>query len=49
VRAFQKLVPHVAREIVLEVWNKERYPVKEEFMGEMQGVGSGNMENASEN
>lgn len=36
VRAFEKLVPTVSGDLVSEVWSKEMYTSKEEFMSEIQ-------------
>jgi hypothetical protein len=38
VRAFEKLVPTLSAELVREVWPKDTYGTKEEFIGEIQGV-----------
>jgi len=38
VRAFEKLVPIISAEVVREVWAKETYATKEEFISEIQGV-----------
>ena len=38
VRAFEKLVPIVSAELVTEVWPKDTYGTKEEFISEIQGV-----------
>ncbi len=35
-RAFEKLVPTIAVDVVSEVWPKEVYPSKEEFISEIQ-------------
>jgi glutathione synthase/RimK-type ligase-like ATP-grasp enzyme len=38
VRAFEKLVPTLSAELVREVWPKDTYGTKEEFISEIQGV-----------
>jgi hypothetical protein len=38
VKAFEKLVPTVSAELIREVWPKETYGTKEEFISEIQGV-----------
>lgn len=38
VRAFEKLVPTLSAELVREVWSKDTYGTKEEFISEIQGV-----------
>jgi hypothetical protein len=34
IKAFEKLVPAISKELVAEVWMKESYPNKDEFLNE---------------
>ncbi len=48
-RAFSKLAPAISRELISEVWPKESYPTKEEFMSEIQGVENKLKDSANDN